>query len=221
MAEKPKINLQNFLIVAGPQGYGKSHLIKYIMLANRKKFSYGLVFTNTNFSVGSFDYVPKGFVYDQYNEEVLLRLMEIQKNAVERGIKKNAYLIFDDCLFGKQFKSEPFQQLMTQLRHYNIYCIISTQYPNAIPPLFRANAFQVAMFYNSTKRALTALYENYGQLFDSYDQFKKFLIKSTGNYQFLFYETQGKSVNVLERYRVMKAPEKIPKFTLKVNKTIN
>jgi hypothetical protein len=227
MSAKTKINLQNFLIVAGPQGYGKSWLIRYIMLANRDKFSYGLVFTNTSFSDDSFDYVPQQFVHPEYNEEALVKLMDIQEDLALRKKEgeieeiPNAYLIFDDCLFDGQFKSKPFKRLMTQLRHYHIFCIISAQYPNAIPSMFRANAFQVAMFSTAQERALKALYENYGQLFKNYRQFKDFLLDNTGNYQFIFYEARGTSTKVADRYRVMKAPATIRKFMLKVNTSIN
>jgi hypothetical protein len=215
-----RIVLQNFLIINGLQGFGKSHLIKYILYNSRNEFSYGIVFTNTSFAVDSFKYVPKKFVHPEYDENVLVKFMDLQANLATQGIKKKAFLVFDDCLDDGQFKSAPFKRLITQLRHYNIYCVISTQYPNAIPPRFRTNAFQVAIFFMSTEIALKALFASYGQLFERYQDFKHYVMSSTGDFKFIFFETRGTSTNPLERYKIMKAPAKIPDFDMKFNTKI-
>jgi hypothetical protein len=40
------------------------------------------------------------------------------------------------------------------------------------------------------KRALEALYESYGQQFDLYMDFKKYLLENTGNHQFIWYDAR-------------------------------
>jgi hypothetical protein len=142
------------------------------MHENRKKFDWGIVFSNTGFLADNFDYIDKRFFHAKYDEFTLANLKSIHEQLVEKGKKPCGFVIFDDCLFGKQWHSKEFCALITQLRHYNITCIISCQYLQAISPLFRSNAFQVAMFNMTGKRALEALYESYGQQFDSYTDFK-------------------------------------------------
>jgi hypothetical protein len=122
-------SIPGLIIVCGMQGGGKSHLIRYLMHENRKKFDWGIVFSNTSFSADNFDYIDKRFVHAKYDEDVLANLKSIHEQLVEKGKKPSAFVIFDDCLFGPQWRSAEFLSLMTQLRHYGITCIISCQYP--------------------------------------------------------------------------------------------
>jgi hypothetical protein len=209
------VSIPGLIIICGLQGGGKSHLIRYIMHENRKKFDWGIVFSNTGFSADNFDYIDKRFLHAKYDELTLANLKSIHEQLVEKGKKPCGFVIFDDCLFGKQWRSEEFCALITQLRHYNITCIISCQYPQAISPLFRSNAFQVAMFNMTGKRALEALYESYGQQFDSYTDFKKYLLENTGNHQFIWYDARNGESTIEGRYQIVRCPEKIPKFQMK------
>jgi hypothetical protein len=149
------------IIICVLQGGGKSYLIYYIMHENQKKFDWGIIFSNTGFSADNFDYIDKQFVHAKYDDLKLASLKLLHEDLVEKGKKPSGFVIFDDCLFGKQWRSEESCTLVTQLCHYNITCIISCQYLQAISPLFCSNAFQVAMFNMTGKRALKALYESY------------------------------------------------------------
>lgn len=209
--QKLEVSIPGLTLIIGLQGSGKSTLIRYIMHANRKKFSYGLVFCNTAFSGDSFDYVYDKWIHPEFNENALVSLMNIQKKERE---KHTAFVIFDDAIFGAQWKNEKFKQLITQLRHYNIWCCISSQYPHAIPPTLRSNAFNCFMFCMGTENALKALYESYGMFFNSFNEFKNYLLKNTGSYQFIHFDARNTSSNIAEKYHVMKIKNKIPKFTI-------
>jgi hypothetical protein len=65
------------------------------------------------------------------------------------------------------------------------------------------------------KRALEALYESYGQQFDSYMDFKKYLLENTGNHQFIWYDARNRESTIEGRYQIVCSPEKIPKFQMK------
>ena len=137
--------IPGLFIINGAQGSGKSNLIKYLMQQYRTKFSYGLCYSNTAFD-GGFDYLPPKFVYQEYDENSLVTLMDIQANLVKKGVIKEAYVIFDDVIDSKTFNSPILKRLCTQLRHYHITCILSTQHVTAIGPLFRNNCMNVAIF---------------------------------------------------------------------------
>ena len=221
MAESQmNITIPGFVILCGTQGQGKSHVICYLMYMNRKKFDWGLVFCNTDFSgLSGFDYIDKRFVHPKYNEAALVNLKNIQKKAIEAGKSPSAFVIFDDCLFGDQWKSIEFQSLMTQLRHYRVTVIISTQYPNRIPPMFREQAWQAIMFRPKVARAINAQFESFGSDFDSVNDFKKFIIEHTTiKYQFVFFDATSDGDTIAERYQVLKSPANIPKFTIKFSK---
>lgn len=218
------IDTPSLNIIVGMQGIGKSTLIRFLMYKWRKKFDYGVVFCNTFFDKNndSFDYMPPEFVHSEYNEAILENLMNIQAKLIEKGIKKNAVVIFDDCLDDpNEFKSVALKKLSTQLRHYNITLIFSTQYSNAIPSRMRANTMNVFIFHTDNKNSLEALYNSYGQQFESYNEFKNYMLTKTGNYKFIFFnkmKSNGKSIE--DNFRIYRAPVKIPHFKIKFNTKI-
>ena len=207
-------------IICGLQGGGKSHLIRYIMHEKRRTFNWGIVFTQTKFGGGNFDYIPENFVHAQYSPAKLIALKKLQERLIKDGKSPAAFIIFDDCLYGKIWNDPELLSLCTQLRHYNITCIISTQYPNALPPPLRTNAFTVSIFQMTTERALKALYESFGQLFESYTAFRQYIFANTGDHSFLLFDARNGGTTVAERYYVMKAPADIPQFMMKMTKKI-
>lgn len=212
------IDIPSLILIFGGMRLGKSHLIRYLMYNLRKKFDYGIVFCNTCFEDSSFDYVPTELVYPEYSSEALENLMKIQANLVEKGVKKNAYVIFDDALFDDQFKCNSLKKLTTQLRHYNITLIMSSQYANCIPQRMKANSMHTFIFHTDNKNNLEALYNAFGQLFfDSYNDFKKYLLEHTGDYKFIYYSNMLPQSNLTNNFHSYKAPAKIPRFRLKIN----
>ena len=209
------LSIPGLIMICGLQGGGKSHLIKYIMYQNSDDFDCGIVFTNTGFIDGNFDYVDKRFVHLKYNEGALKNLKDIFQKQIEKGKPLRGFVIFDDCLTGSQWKSEELVSLVTQVRHYNITVILSCQYPNHIPPIFRTNAFQVCMFFMGSKAAMMALYESYGQMIGTFDEFKHYFTEATAvKHQFLLYDARNGGTTIQSRYKILKCPAKIPKFTV-------
>lgn len=205
------------LIINGKQGSGKSHFIKYLMREtyfSNNKWDYGIVFSNTAWENGSWDYLPEKYVYEEYVEKVLINLMAIQKKNLEKKINSSCFVIFDDCLDDKdQWTSSCMKKLSTQLRHYNITMIISTQYPHLIPPRFRANAMYSIFFdIGSGVRELDALYNAYGQRFKNFSDFKEYYYNNINDHKFIMYNKDT------DKYLTYRCPEKIPEFNYKYNK---
>lgn len=210
------VQIPSLLLINSPQGGGKSHLIRYIMYQNRKRFDYGVVFSNTLFEDDSFDYIDDKYVHPEYNPDVVTKLMEIQS----KNQAKNAFCVFDDCIDAAQFKCPKLKQLCTQLRHYRITVIFATQYANLLPSWMRTNAMGVVIFRTDSESNLMALRKEYGQLFDSFNEFKNYIIKNLGNYRFVYYDKRHVNENVEDTYKIMVAPEKIPKFHFKIKNNI-
>jgi hypothetical protein len=72
----------------------------------------------------------------------------------------------------------------------------------------------------TSKPAVEALYNSYGQMFDSYTDFKKHLIQNTGDHQFIWYDARNGAPTIEGRYKVMKCPETIPKFKIEPRNSI-
>jgi len=215
------ISIPSLNIITASQGSGKSHLIRYICYELRKQIDYAVVFSNTFFDNDPFDYIKDGFVHPEFNEEVVENMMEIQAKLVEKNKIKEALMIFDDCLDDlNQWNSPCMKKLTTQLRHYHITVIIATQYCNIIPARVRANAMNVFMFYSDNKNSLEALYNSYGQQFETYNDFKQYILTKTGNYKFIYFNKTKNEGSIEKNFKVNKCPEKIPKFKIKYNPKI-
>lgn len=218
---KLQIELPSLILLNATQGSGKSHLIRYLMHMNRKKFDYGIIFCNTHFEADSFDYIDKKFVHPEYNPEVLSNLMKIQAKLVEEGVIKQAYVVFDDCIQASQFQCPNLKQLCTQLRHFHITVIFATQYTNLLPTWMRANAMDVIIFKTTSKSNLIALYESYGQEYGNFNDFKNYIMENLGNYKFIYYDKRHANENIEQTYKIMICPSKIPKFKLKARKLLS
>ena len=217
-----EISIPGFTILNGVSHSGKSTAIEYILHKYRKKIDYCIVFCNTCFTGKSFNFIPEKFVHNEYKEEVLINAMGIQSELVKQRITKNLMIVFDDCLFDKQFTSPSFKKLITMYRHFNISILLSTQFPNVLPPIFRANAFQVLIFQNTTHRAIQALYESYGQTFDTFNEFKSFMNKNTNNYQFIYINNREQENTIEKKYKVCKITKFPPKnWKLEFNTNLN
>ncbi len=210
------IEIPSLIVIAGKPKSGKSHLIKYFIHTNRHKFAYGIVMNKTSFNDG-YDYIPNGFVHSKYDETKLKNLMKLQSGLIEKGIINECFLILDDCLTS-DYNKELFTDLTTQYRHYHITVIISTQYIYKINPTIRECANYAMIFRQSTKRSIEALYESFGAHFDNFDQFKQYITNSTDDHKFIFVDINSSEDDIEDIYKVMKAPQKIPKFNLKFNK---
>ena len=208
------IRIPSLNILCASQGSGKSHCIRYIFYTMRKKFDWGIVITNTYFD-NEYDFIPQKYIHPTFNEHIIKNLLNIQKQT---DCKRNAFLILDDCVFDpKMWTSSTMKRLMTQLRHYNITVFCATQYCNVIPILYRSNAFTCFIFCSDTMQSTRALYESYGQSFESFNAFKNYVQKHTGDYKFIFHDRR-KNGSIEDKFPVMKCPENIPEFKIKFNK---
>lgn len=150
------LKIPSLITINGQQGSGKSQIIRYIMYTYQRVLDIGVVFTNTYFTDDSYDFVPKRRVHPLYDEKVLEKLMDIQMTR-----KGYAYVIFDDCLHGeRQWSSKVLSRLVTQIRHYRILMIITTQYPVKIPSSIRDLSFNAIIFEGfGHENAMKALYD--------------------------------------------------------------
>ena len=73
----------------------------------------------------------------------------------------------------------------------------------------------LAIFKQSTKRSIEALYESFGLNYGTYAEFERYLMENTENHQFIFYD-----FNSQDPYKIMRAPNNIPNFMLKFNTKI-
>ena len=156
-----------------------------------KRFTHGLIFCKTSFNK-SYDYVPSSWVYSQYDPEALKNLMKIQKGIRANGyVPPHAFVVFDDCLSNKHFKSDLFK------------------YVNNIETVNSECCSHAVIFKQFTKPAIEAIYNSFGQRFDSERVFKHYVNKNTGDFKFVFVDNDAIDNDINKQYSIRKCPAKI------------
>lgn len=203
-----------FNLIVGKPASGKTFLLQYLMMLdhsdyNKNPIKYGVVFTTTKFNRHYESLFPAEYIHSSYNPEALQSLLDIQSST---GGQHRAFVIFDDCLDQKAFASQLFLNLTTTFRHYNIDVYLVTQYIFRVPPPVRECATRVGMFRTTTERSVKACYESFGAFFRRYEDFKEYIINSTGDYQFVWYIANSSSETVDEVYHIHKCPRSLPDY---------
>ena len=82
----------------------------------------------------------------------------------------------------------------------------------------RTNAMCIFMFYTDTKSSLEALYNSYGQVFETYNDFKQFILSKTSTkYNFICYNKMQNDNSLKNNFKVYRCPPKISTFKIKIN----
>lgn len=150
--------LPTSMLIIGKSGSGKTNAL--INMLN-----------NENMLKGAFDYIylfsgikpdpellkplklPKNQIFNDFKEEDVSNIMNKMEKTVERvGMAKtpSVLFIFDDILGKPKFLRSPtISKLITTNRHFNITCILLSQYFRKMPPVVRTNASYYMIFPSS------------------------------------------------------------------------
>ena len=209
-------NSHFILNIYGMCNSGKSHSLKALIYSasSKKEFDHMLLFTNTSFN-NQYDYIPKDYIHPSYDERILGNYMELQKQLISKGKKTKGLIVFDDVLGQSEFGTKHFLTLITQFRQFKLSVIICSQSISKIPLQIRDLAQYSAIFRYESERAIKNAYESFGVLFNNWHEYKEYLINSTGNHKFLFYDKSLSTEGIDKAYKSLKAPAIIPEFKLK------
>ena len=205
-----------FVVAVGKSMKGKSYLVRYLLTERflKGKLKFGIVFTKTKFNK-DYAFLPDKSVKQGYNEEVLKKyISNIEKlREKKEGIPPN-YLIFDDLVGVLNNQSDWFINFVSTARHFNTSVFICVQYltgKKAISPIMREQTTHAIMFNSRTRRTLENLYESYGGLFPSFEEFKQYFFRATKErYTAMLYV---ESIDEVEgNYISIQAPENYPKI---------
>ena len=205
-----------FIISVGKSMKGKSFLTRYLLTEKfmTGKFKFGIVFTKTKFN-SDYAFLPDKAVKQGYNEEVLKKYINNLAKLREKkqGVPPN-FIIFDDLVGVLNNQTNWFVNFVSTVRHFNTTIIICVQYlcgRNAISPIMREQTTHAIMFQSRTRRTLENLYESYGGLFPSYDEFKAYFFAATREkYSAMLYLESTDELH--ENYITIQAPAEYPKI---------
>lgn len=193
------------VVCVGKPKRGKSNATKWMILKNsvdKRVFKYGIVFTRTSFNQ-DYNYVPDKYVYSEYDPEILQSFIN---GISELDKKESCFVIFDDQQ-GLLNRNDPtLVNFISIHRHLNCTIIFNFQYLYGAFPILRSCATMALMFNAKGKRTIEGLYENFGQLFDSFDEFKNYFLSLTSEpYVAMLYLQDNDDIN--DNYYYFKSPD--------------
>jgi hypothetical protein len=201
------------ILCFGRRRSGKSYLTRDIMY-NHKEIPLGMIFSATEEANPFFgDFVPDTFIHGEYKPDLIKNLMIKQsqkvKNDRKNGYKdtdgkhpgNRAFVILDDMLASAASwkREQTIKEIFLNGRHYNIFFILTMQYPVGIPPELRSNIDYVFIFNEPSIANRKKLYDGYGSCIPSFDHFCNILDSCTQNHECLVIKLSGNSNNLKDQ----------------------
>ena len=170
------------VVSVGKPESGKSNSTKYFILKNavdNKIFKFGIVFSRTKFN-DDYNYIPKQFIITRYQPHILHKYMKsLEKIKKKTGKIPPNFVIIDDHQGILNRNDEILINFISSHRHYSSSCFINFQYLYGASPTLRECTTLAILFNSKGKRTINGLFENFGQLFDSYEEFKDYFLECT------------------------------------------
>lgn len=202
-----------FLLLGAPKK-GKTNATRYLILKNAlenarntAKYEFGIVFCGSSWD-GEYNFLPEEYVYPHYDEQILRQYTEGLEKLKSEGkrIPRN-FVVLDD-LVGLLNKHDPFLiNWITKIRHYKTHCFLTAQHlKTGANTTLREVCTHAFMFNSKAFNTLQSLYENFGQMFESFQEFKEVFLETTKEpYTAMLYIQDQDDVN--KNYLQFKAPD--------------
>jgi len=208
-----------FYLLVGKSERGKSHFAKFLLYDRflHAGWKFGISFIATKYT-DAYNFLPKKTIYQGYHDKVLKAWTDgLQRELKRKGKLPPSFVYFDDLVGVLTSNSKFFKNFITTFRHLNINVIISVQYLVAVSTTVRAQVNYCLMYNEKRYQTLDILYENFGGLFPTKDEFIEYLWKNTGGEKnkyvgILFVERID---NLKDNYIPIKAPARLPSTPLK------
>lgn len=167
-----QIKLDGTIVAVGKRRTGKTWVFRNLMYLMKDKFEAGLVISQTD-ELNKFwrQYVPKKYIYNKYQPEILQAvfarqkkiLNDVSKTDEEKEKEAPFFILLDDVISDQRLKyDEALMELFVAGRHYKLFVLITTQYAKAITPILRGNTDYCFMMKCLQQRQLEALWEDFG-----------------------------------------------------------
>lgn len=177
---------------------GKSFLVRDILYNMRKRFVGGIVMSATEEANHFYQDmgVPPAYIYHEFDEMALERLIETQKRLTKSGKAQPVFVILDDVAYNKTiFNKSVIRQLALNGRHYRITLVIALQYALDIQPAIRSNIDYVMLLRDNINRE--KLYKNFFHgLVPTFAFFNELMDNCTKDYRTLILDNAAHSTNL-------------------------
>lgn len=206
----------------GKRNTGKSFLVRDL-LHSKRDIPMGIVVSPTEMANKFYsDMVPPMFIYDEYSQHLIESLVKRQIKVVKKMEKQKLdygnsnidpfiFFIMDDCIGDTTWtKDKNIKTLFVNGRHLKVLYILTSQYPLAIPPLFRTNIDYVFILRDNIINNRKRLYDNFAGMFPTFDMFNQVMDQCTENYECIVIDCVNKSNKIEDIVFWYKADEHPP-----------
>jgi hypothetical protein len=112
--------------------------------------------------------------------------------------KPRSILIIDDSV---GYKTNKLNYLATRSRHNNLNLIFSVQQTKSIKKVVRNNLTDVIIFKTKNKKELQDIYDEWGAMYGSYDEFLKMYKYATKEpYNFLYLKLESNPIKAFKNF---------------------
>ena len=199
------------VVLIGKRDTGKSYLVRDL-LYHQRDMPIGTVISPTEIANKFFgNIIPPIFIHEAYTPAVIDNVVKRQALIKKKinsqvalygssNIDPRAFLVLDDCLFDASWvKDKNIRLLFMNGRHYNMFFVITMQYPLGITPNLRTNIDYVFILRENLVSNRKRIYENYAGMFPTFDVFCQVMDQCTENYECLVINNNCKSNRLEEQ----------------------
>lgn len=204
----------------GRRGTGKTTLLLDILynLSLSRKIDMAVLMTPTYETREIFirnKIIPESCVYTTYEEQSLIRLIDVLKTLVAHGRKRRVVIILDDCMFEKRImRSVLMRDIHMNGRHFNITLIFSAQYLVDVPSDIRSQVDYVFALKEPIISNRIKLWKFFFGIFRRYDDFERTFTECTADYDCIVLDNTQASNVITQCVYWYRACVKLPPFTL-------
>ena len=189
-----------------------SYLVRDIFY-NHQKIPKGLIFSGTEAANPFFgDFFPDTFIHSEYNPSLVETAMASNGKKVRAArqiypdlnglLPSNRFcIVLDDMLADANAwkKEKTIQEIFFNGRHFNIFFILTMQYPLGIPPALRSNIDYVFVFNEPSIKNRKKIWEDYCSMIPSFQMFENILDSCTQNYECLVVKLSGNTSDLRDQ----------------------
>lgn len=225
-------DLTSTCVLFGRRNVGKSHMIRAICYdlfkhGGKIKNTFNnqvdlvIVFSQTETLQSNFGFTPACYIHDKYDENIIIQLLEKQKDLFkQQGRTSNILIIIDDFAYDKKIWSNALLKCFMNGRHFKLCFLITFQYVMQLPSNLRSQIDVVIALRENTSSIQEKMYKSlFGCGFKNFKHFRDVFEEHTQNYGALVLVNNLSRNNSLnENVFKYRAPANVPHF--KMGRTI-
>jgi energy-coupling factor transporter ATP-binding protein EcfA2 len=217
--EPAAVSDHSVVLIIGKRGSGKSVILRSIMRA-KQHIPMGIICSGTE--EGNRAYGGKGgcappeFVFPDFNEHALEKLVERQKRLIDANRASSVFVILDDCMYdaAKVMRTKVMRTLLLNGRHFKFFVVITTQYCIDIPPYARGNIDFVVCCREPIISNRQKLFKFFGGVLPDYNQFATLLDQTTSNFEALVINQGSRSNSASDVFSWYRSEFPMPPFRM-------